>query len=101
MLTKCPLPLLLAAALASAALGCVAIVVKSGETPERLQSDVEMMRQALADVRIVGTAIESYSVDTNQYPTASAPELTLGELAGGYDREAERIISDHQDREDE
>jgi hypothetical protein len=64
-----------------AASGC--IVVHVNERPEdagRVQTDVELMRQAMAEMRTLGTAFESFAADTNGYPTATDPDRDVGDF---------------------
>lgn len=57
--------LVLAAALAP---GCVVVHVSEPGQVDRVFTDVEMMRQAVAEIRILATAFEAFAVDQNLYP---------------------------------
>ena len=43
-----------------------------------LETDVERGRRVLAEMRSIGTAIESYAVDTNRYPEIPGALLSVG-----------------------
>ncbi len=43
-----------------------------------LETEVEKGRRALADMRSIGTGIESYAVDTNRYPEIPGAVLSIG-----------------------
>ncbi len=51
------------------------------ETHARVQTDVELMRQVMADVKILGTAFEAFAIDYNSYPTATESVRTVGGFA--------------------
>lgn len=62
--------------------GCVVVHVNDrSERAGRLFTDVEVMRQAMAETRALGIAFESYSVDTNKYPTATVSDRMIGKVS--------------------
>jgi hypothetical protein len=65
------------AALVSVA--CVVVLRDSEPSHGRLETDVEMARRAMAEVRTIGTAFESFAVDSNHYPvlTGDSPDFTV------------------------
>jgi hypothetical protein len=70
--------LMIGAALVSGA--CVVVFRDPHPSPGRLETDVEMARRAMAEVRTIGTAFESFAVDSNRYPflDGDSPEITVG-----------------------
>jgi len=69
------------AVVALATCGCVVVHVNErSENSGRLQTDVEMMRQAMAEMRTLGTAFESFAVDTNRYPAPTEPDRMVGDV---------------------
>lgn len=58
---------------------CVSIyVVPSPASSGVLETDVEKARRVLADLRAIGTAIESYAVDNNRYPVVPGSSVKVG-----------------------
>ena len=52
--------------------GCVSIYVAPPPAQFAvLETDVEMARRAMAEMRSIGTAVEEYSIDSNRYPVSS------------------------------
>ena len=49
----------------------------------RVETDVEMVRRAVADVRSLGIALDSYAVDNNFYPKMKESEMRIGEFTFG------------------
>jgi Type II secretion system (T2SS), protein G len=63
------------------ACGCIVVHVNErSQDAGRLQTDIEQMRQAMADMRTIGTAFESFAVDTNLYPAATEPDRMIGDV---------------------
>jgi hypothetical protein len=61
--------------------GCIVVHVQErSDVSGRVQTDVELMRQATAEVRTLGTAFESFAVDTNGYPTTTESDRTVGDF---------------------
>jgi hypothetical protein len=62
--------------LVSAALACGCVVIHQveprGPAPQ-LETDLEVLRRAMLEVRAIGTAIEAYSIDYNRYPLVEGP----------------------------
>jgi hypothetical protein len=58
-------------------------------------SQMELLRHAMADVRSLGTSVESFAVDTNAYPGPVAPiaaiEVIAGDIEPIYIRVAPRL----------
>lgn len=70
--------LMTAAGAVFAASACIVLHVdQRPDVGTRVRTDVEMMRQAMAEVRALGTSIEAFSVDTNRYPTATDSDRTV------------------------
>ena len=62
--------------------GCVVIHVDDRhDISTRVQTDIEMMREAMADIRELSTAFESFAVDNNFYPAASDSDRTVEEIS--------------------
>lgn len=72
----------IAAAAVLATWGCIVVHVNDrAEDAGRLVTDVELMRQAMRDMRVLGTAFESFAVDTNRYPVATESDRTVGDMS--------------------
>lgn len=66
---------------AIAACGCVVVQVGQPTEPsDRIQSDVEMVRQEMTDIRALGMAFEGFAIDNNEYPTLDCSDRVLGDL---------------------
>src|SRR5262245_443172 len=60
-------------------MSCVSIyVAPQPASSGLLETDIEKARRALADLRAIGTAIESYAVDNNRYPVVSGSSMKVG-----------------------
>jgi hypothetical protein len=73
------------------------VFVRFAESPqfgERIQTDVEMMRQALAEVRALGVAFESFAADNNRYPTAAIADDNDRTVGGFALQEVRRLPGD-------
>ncbi len=62
--------------------GCIVILRDSSPEHQRLETDVEIARRAMAEVRVISTAFESFAVDSNRYPGGDrdSPETTVGDF---------------------
>jgi hypothetical protein len=65
---------------------CLTIQV-AGPTPtagagpsQEIETDVEKVRRALADLRTIGTVLQEYAVETNRYPEISASRFLIGDF---------------------
>jgi len=47
---------------------------------QAIETDVEKVRRALADLRTIGTALQEYFVETNQNPKTDASAILIGEF---------------------
>lgn len=68
-------------------LGCIVVHKEFPSSQEtRIETDIEMVRRAIADVRSIGIAFDSYAVDNNLYPTMKESEMSIGDFSLGQIR---------------